>query len=303
MSFIYIATISLCLHLSLAHLSARYQSVRNQKVSESSSVSLTQNFDTLGSCASYCNFISSEKTSHSDYDLDCQGFASRDTWKTHTNTDADSFRGFQCEFYFSNYTGYVTSSTGWLLWTKKTTTNTARSVSTVTPETLEPECPVVWRQWPHNNATIGSWTMSTSSGSDASPGVDGDNSTVSSDTGSYPYYLIDLSRSMRVTKLAVLGGDNVALHPLENLEVRVGNITITTGGGTLITSNIRCGVYYGPTLVSKQWIEIDCGYSKGIYGRYVSLQLLERRIASGGGNLEIAEIEVYGWGRICNKDV
>ena len=77
----------------------------------------------------------------------------------------------------------------------------------------------------------------------------------------------------------------------------------TSSGGTLITSNIRCGVYYGPTLVSKQWIEIDCGYSKGIYGRYVSLQLLERRIASGGGNLEIAEIEVYGWGRICNKDV
>ena len=77
--------------------------------------------------------------------------------------------------------------------------------------------------------------MSTSSGSDASAGVDGDNSTVSSDTGSYPYYLIDLSRSMRVTKLAVLGGDNVALHPLENLEVRVGNITITTGGEDYLT--------------------------------------------------------------------
>ena len=59
------------------------------------------------------------------------------------------------QFLVSSYTGYVTSSTGWLLWTKKTTTNTARSVSTVTPETLEPECPVVWRQWPHDNATIG----------------------------------------------------------------------------------------------------------------------------------------------------
>ena len=65
----------------------------------------------------------------------------------------------------------------------------------------------------------------------------------------------------------------------------------------------RCGVYYGPTLVAKQWIEIDCGFSKGLYGRYITLQLLERRVPSEGGNLELAEIEVYGWGRVCNKDV
>ena len=29
----------------------------------------------------------------------------------------------------------------------------------------------------------------------------------------------------------------------------------------------RCGVFYGPALVENQWVEIDCGYRKGILGR------------------------------------
>ena len=37
--------------------------------------------------------------------------------------------------------------------------------------------------------------------------------------------------------------------------------------------------------------------------RYVSLQLVERFVQAGGGRLDIAEAEVYGWGRTCARDV
>ena len=40
-------------------------------------------------------------------------------------------------------------------------------------------------------------------------------------------------------------------------------------GNTTTTDHLlsRCGTFFGPTLVAGQWIEIDCGFSKGIYGR------------------------------------
>ena len=34
-----------------------------------------------------------------------------------------------------------------------------------------------------------------------------------------------------------------------------------------ISNSLRCGVFYGPALVENQWVEIDCGYRKGILGR------------------------------------
>ena len=39
---------------------------------------------------------------------------------------------------------------------------------------------------------------------------------------SYPFLSIDLKRSFRVTKVSILGGDDVALNPLMNMDVRVG---------------------------------------------------------------------------------
>ena len=76
----------------------------------------------------------------------------------------------------------------------------------------------------------------------------------------------------------------------------------------------RCGVFYGPTLVPNQWIDIDCGYKDGILGRlitlsvrvghfscyllrYITIQLLERSVSPS--RLEIKEIEMEGWGRLC----
>ena len=39
---------------------------------------------------------------------------------------------------------------------------------------------------------------------------------------SYPFLSIDLKRSFRVTKVSILGGDDIALNPLMNVDVRVG---------------------------------------------------------------------------------
>lgn len=144
--------------------------------------------------------------------------------------------------HYLSFTSYKASSSGWLLWEPRTTTSPARSVSSVTPAEPEPECPVVWRQWPADNDTIGAWAMSMSESADVDKAVDGDNSTVSISPSSkaYPYYQIDLGRGMRVTKVAILGGDNPDTHPMENLEVKVGNSSITGWDGNVkITSNTR----------------------------------------------------------------
>ena len=112
----------------------------------------------------------------------------------------------------------------------------------MTPAEPEPECPVVWRQWPHDNDTLGAWAMTMSGGSDAANAVDGDNSSISiaPNTKSYPYYQIDLGRGIRVTKVAILGGDNPVTHPMENLEVKVGNSSVAGWDGNVkITSNTR----------------------------------------------------------------
>ena len=70
---------------------------------------------------------------------------------------------------------------------------------------------------------------------------------------------------------------------------------------TSLTLVTRCGVFYGPALVTNQWVEIDCGYRKGITGRYLSIQLLDRSIPAGGGKMEIREVQVEGWARSCGK--
>lgn len=264
-------------------------------MSESSALSRVELLDSVGGCATLCTQLGS----------DCEGFSSRFYGKDSVET----FRGFKCEFSFSNYTNYKTSSSGWYLWEKKTSTSSVRSVTSPSISAPEPECPVVWRQWPSDNATLGVWAPSLSSqegGNDAGRALDGDEATeAQTSTGHlYPYLVLDLGRSMRVTKLAVLGGQDPALNPIMNLDVRVGNTSYAgTDANGKITGNIRCGTFFGPTLVAGQWIEIDCGFSKGIYGRYVSLQLVERFVQAGGGRLDIAEAEVYGWGRTCARDV
>ena len=62
----------------------------------------------------------------------------------------------------------------------------------------------------------------------------------------------------------------------------------------------RCGVYFGPTLVTQQWVEVDCGYTKGMLGQFITLQMTERFMVNNP--LEITMVEVYGWGRVCGTE-
>ena len=55
----------------------------------------------------------------------------------------------------SSYSGYMYPTSGWLLWTKKTTTQASRSVTTMAPTSPEPECPVVWRKWAPDDPALG----------------------------------------------------------------------------------------------------------------------------------------------------
>ena len=50
----------------------------------------------------------------------------------------------------------------------------------------------------------------------------GDPTGRSSGHRQYPFLVIDLGRTFRVTRVDILGGDEVSLHPLDSLEVRVG---------------------------------------------------------------------------------
>lgn len=199
----------------------------------------------------------------------------------------------------------------WKLWEKKTTTSSARTTASVTANPELTDCPVVWRSWTSANSSL-AWEATLSS-------QDGDNlaSAVLDDlTGaddplartktdhSYPFLNIDLKRTFRVTKVSILGGDDIGLNPLMNVEVRVGGQNrgaADHNANTKITENTRCGVFYGPALVANQWVEIDCGYRKGITGRYLSIQLLDRSVPAGGGKLEVREVQVEGWARSCGR--
>merc|ERR1711972_665271 len=83
----------------------------------------------------------------------------------------------------------------------------------------------------------------------------------------------DLGRNYRVTMVALLSG---SVEHLMNVDIRVGESDQSGSGNARITGNTRCGIYYGPTLVSNQWVEIDCGYDRGLMGRYLTIQSTER---------------------------
>ena len=94
------------------------------------------------------------------------------------------------------------------------------------------DCPIVWRRWTSNTSTK-VWEGRFSSSAEENPihqarnvldgltGV-GDPTGRSSGPRQYPFLAIDLGRTFRVTRVDILGGDEVTLHPLNSLEVRVG---------------------------------------------------------------------------------
>ena len=59
-------------------------------------------------------------------------------------------------------------------------------------------------------------------GAEAENAIDNDNGTrAETDTATFPWISIDFGKSMRVTRVQILGGEDD--NPLENLEVKVGN--------------------------------------------------------------------------------
>ena len=64
------------------------------------------------------------------------------------------FSGKLWLFHYS-YTGYIETNYGWILWEKKTWTGGSRAPAEVIAGPSPAECPVIWRQWPSDNATIG----------------------------------------------------------------------------------------------------------------------------------------------------
>merc|ERR1719356_881105 len=91
--------------------------------------------------------------------------------------------------------------------------------------------------------------------------IDGSEETkLKTGEAAFPYIQLHLRRYYSITKVAILSGD----EPIMNLDVRIGKKAIHQGnvGQTRYTANTRCQMFYGPTLVPKQWIELDCGYSR-----------------------------------------
>ena len=126
--------------------------------------------------------------------------------------------------------------------------------------------------------------------------IDGSEETkLKTSDAAYPWIELNLRRNYRITKVAILSGD----EPIMNLDVRIGKRSIhpNNAGQSRFIGNTRCQMFYGPTLVTQQWIELDCGYSRGIVGAFIQLQMTERFETSSP--LEITSIEVLGWGRTC----
>ena len=111
----------------------------------------------------------------------------------------------------------------------------------------------------------------------------------------FPWIGIALQRPYYITKIAFLSGD----EPIMNLDVRVGGEWIgkQSDGNTRFSGNTRCGMFHGPTVVTQQWVELDCGYERGIKGGKISFQLTER--AKTSSPLEITSVEIFGWGKVC----
>lgn len=243
-------------------------------------------FDSIGGCANLCLKVDG-----------CAGYATRYI----ENDGKETFRGYQCQIGGDGYLSDTTSDP-WVLWSPKTSKSSVRSVTTVSGTSTE-ECPVVWRMWPSSNSTLGAWSVKLSStdGSNAGSNVLDIKNTTKAKTGqaNYPWLQVDLGRKYRVTKVTVLSGDETIM----NMDIRVGSSDMSgtgSSGNTRISGNDRCGIYFGPTLVTQQWVEVDCGYTKGMLGQYITLQMTERYELTNA--LEITMLEVYGWGRVCGTD-
>jgi len=249
--------------------------------------------DSVAQCIQYCRKYQ-----------DCEAFETIMISSSSSVSSGTKHRGVRCSIPSTSYSVVsATATTNTTMWQVKTGKEKKRGVTTVDKNGPK-ECPTVWKHWTYNEASKALGKPRTllsirqeNEGIDAIH--DGSNETSFKTSGGddpYPWIHIDLRRRYLITKIAILSGQ----EHLMNLQVRVGTSQGRFGTTSIYTHGTLCGVYYGPTLVNRQWVEVDCGLHKGVKGKFLTLQLLDRYMANSP--LEIAELEIYGWGRTCTNN-
>jgi len=252
--------------------------------------------DSVAQCVQYCRQYP-----------DCEAFETILISSSSSVSSGTTHRGVRCSIPSPTYSMVrATATTNTTMWQVKTGKEDKREVSTVA-KSGPSECPTVWKHWTYKAAGKAlRWKWNPVSVYQNNDGIDkiydGNNETSFKTSGvggvdpPYPWIQIDLKRRYLITKVAILSGE----EQLMNLQVRVANGMSNIGVSAKSRQGTLCGVYYGPTLVNRQWVEVDCGLERGIKGKFLMLQLLDRYTANSP--LEIAELEIYGWGRTCSTN-
>lgn len=272
------------------HVETRYRGTRNMRIS--STLAEPQSYyDSTAGCVRACMKNSL-----------CTVFQTTRTNPSAYKENGGTFDGYKCRLGMAGYSSSPVSSIATdTLWEPHTTDQAPRSKETVPAATSPEECPVVHRMWPSDNSTLGVFTISSSGEGEESDGLTSifDNDVTTKFTSAevtFPWLQIDLGRKYRISKVSLLSGSKM----LMNVDVRVGDTDLSGTANTRMTSNTRCGIYYGPTLIDEQWVEVDCGYTWGLMGRYLTLQHTERYKETEA--LQLKEVEVHGWGRVCGTE-
>merc|ERR550532_1023293 len=117
LSLLFITTIMMILAPPvISHSTNRFQAARDLRVS--GVLSGEDYFDSVGGCANYCALLGTG----------CEAFSTR----LYSEDSGEKFRGVKCETAYSNYTGYIETNYGWILWEKKSWTGSSRDPTVVT---------------------------------------------------------------------------------------------------------------------------------------------------------------------------
>jgi len=197
----------------------------------------------------------------------------------------------------SSGTSTVTSSDPWdISYSPVKTVNEARTPAVQTPGTPPSFCPVIFRDdWQkfYKNVTSGKWSLSQSSFASSLDDMFDDDLTTTGGTGSAvnAWILIDFKKPFRLTSLWITAGAT----PIQQLDVRIGDSKIS--GTSYFTSNTRCNSFKKQTLTENEKIYLTCSNPRGVKGQYLSIQ----QIAPTANPLEIAELQLQGFARVCDS--
>ena len=233
--------------LSDAHLSVRYESYPGMNYNPADWF-IYRDLDSVGDCANLCTFYTCNLFVTMMFDdISWSPFRG---FRCYINIDNIEYETFFFSFHFNvlfSNNLYGSSPHGHKLhvWLPKTTVSNPRTVTNVPSASPTDECPVVYKKWTEWNSYI--WTATASDDGDATSTFDGYNETsYSSSSQNYPWIMIDLGATHKVTKVSILGDVNIQTHPLNNLEVKVGGRNVKSpiddskpNGGSILFGNTR----------------------------------------------------------------